>query len=210
MPLLRQRLEKMTNNDGFIDLYVGGYETWPGATHADFVLTNRGGKAFELTWSEVRYRARGISACDFDRDGIVLASGRRVDADVVVTATGLQLQALGGVAVSVDGEKVAPNERFIYRRHMLEDVPNAAWSLGYTNASWTLGADLTARSVANLLAYMRSRGYTYAYPHLGDAHMPEQPAFNLQAGYVLRGADDGFCHVEEERDRERSRNHNGY
>ncbi|BBX51164.1 hypothetical protein GCM10009645_44940 [Mycolicibacterium poriferae] len=125
----------------------------------------------------------------FDRDGIVLASGRRVDADVVVTATGLQLQALGGVAVSVDGEKVAPNERFIYRRHMLEDVPNAAWSLGYTNASWTLGADLTARSVANLLAYMRSRGYTYAYPHLGDAHMPEQPAFNLQAGYVLRGAD---------------------
>ena len=72
---------------------------------------------------------------------------------------------------------------------MLEDVPNAAWSLGYTNASWTLGADLTARSVANLLAYMRSRGYTYAYPHLGDAHMPEQPAFNLQAGYVLRGAD---------------------
>jgi len=57
------------NNDGFIDLYVGGYETWPGATHADFVLTNRGGKAFEQTWSEVRYRARGISACDFDRDG---------------------------------------------------------------------------------------------------------------------------------------------
>ena len=125
----------------------------------------------------------------FDRDGIVLASGRRVDADVVITATGLQLQALGGVALSVDGEKVAPNDRFIYRRHMLEDVPNAAWSLGYTNASWTLGADLTARSVADLLAYMRSRGYTYAYPHLGDAHMPEQPAFNLQAGYVLRGAD---------------------
>ena len=57
------------NNDGFPDLYVGGYENWPAATHADFVLTNRGGQAFEMTWSEVRYRARGVSACDFDHDG---------------------------------------------------------------------------------------------------------------------------------------------
>ena len=125
----------------------------------------------------------------FDGDGIVLASGRRLDADVVVTATGLQLQALGGITVSVGGEKVAPNERFIYRRYMLDDVPNAAWSLGYTNASWTLGADLTARSVADLLAFMRSHGYTHAYPHLGNTVMSEQPAFNLQAGYVQRGAD---------------------
>ena len=125
----------------------------------------------------------------FDGDGIVLASGRRLDADVVVTATGLQLRALGGITVSVGGEKVAPNERFIYRRYMLDDVPNAAWSLGYTNASWTLGADLTARSVADLLAFMRSHGYTHAYPHLGNTVMSEQPAFNLQAGYVQRGAD---------------------
>jgi cation diffusion facilitator CzcD-associated flavoprotein CzcO len=123
----------------------------------------------------------------FDADGIVLKSGGRLDADVVITATGLQLQALGGVTVSVDGERVEPSERFIYRRHLLEDVPNAAWCIGYTNASWTLGADMTARSVANLLSYMRSRGYTHAYPHLGAVHMPEQPAFNLQSGYVLRG-----------------------
>ena len=57
------------NNDGLIDLYVGGYETWPSATHADFILTNQGGQNFELAWSETRYRARGVSACDFDRDG---------------------------------------------------------------------------------------------------------------------------------------------
>ena len=57
------------NNDGFADLYVGGYETWPKDTFADFILTNRGGKSFEVTWSEVRYRARGVTACDFDRDG---------------------------------------------------------------------------------------------------------------------------------------------
>jgi hypothetical protein len=57
------------NNDGSVDIYAGGYESWPEATYADFILTNRGGTEFELTWSEVRYRARGVTACDFDRDG---------------------------------------------------------------------------------------------------------------------------------------------
>jgi len=124
-----------------------------------------------------------------EADGIVCKSGRRLDADVIVTATGLRLQALGGVTVSLDGEKIDPHDRFVYKRHMLDDVPNMAWCVGYTNASWTLGADLTAQSVAKLLAYMNSHGYTHAYPHLGDTDMPEQPTFNLQAGYVLRALD---------------------
>lgn len=124
-----------------------------------------------------------------DADGIVLKSGARLDADMIITATGLQLQALGGITVSLDGEKINPHDRFVYRRHLLDDVPNAAWCVGYTNASWTLGADMTAQSVANLLAYMNSRGYTHAYPHLGDTDMPEQPTFNLQAGYVMRALD---------------------
>ena len=124
-----------------------------------------------------------------DATGIVLKSGRHLDADVIVTATGLQLQALGGITVSLDGEKINPHDRFVYKRHMLDDVPNMAWSVGYTNASWTLGADMTAQSVAKLLAYMNSHGYTHAYPHLGDTDMPEQPTFNLQAGYVLRALD---------------------
>jgi cation diffusion facilitator CzcD-associated flavoprotein CzcO len=122
-----------------------------------------------------------------DEHGIVLKSGQRIDCDVIVTATGLQLQSLGGTTLSVAGEKIDPHERFLYRRHMLEDVPNAAWCVGYTNASWTLGADLTAQSFAKLLGYMNSRGYTHAYPHLGNVDMPEQPAFNLDSGYVKRG-----------------------
>jgi cation diffusion facilitator CzcD-associated flavoprotein CzcO len=122
-----------------------------------------------------------------DADGIVLRSGGRLDTDVIVTATGLQMQSFGGATISVDGQKVDPHDRFVYRRHMLEDVPNAAWCMGYTNASWTLGADLTARSVAKLLAYMNSHGYSHAYPHLGNVNMPEQPAFNLDSGYVKRG-----------------------
>jgi cation diffusion facilitator CzcD-associated flavoprotein CzcO len=121
-----------------------------------------------------------------DATGIVLRSGERIDADVIVTATGLQLQALGGVALSIDGAEFKPQDRFVYKEHLLEDVPNAAWCVGYINASWTLRADLTARSVAKLLAHMDSHGYTHAYPHLGDVPMPEKPAWNINAGYVQR------------------------
>jgi cation diffusion facilitator CzcD-associated flavoprotein CzcO len=121
-----------------------------------------------------------------DATGIVLRSGERIDADIIITATGLQLQALGGVALSIDGAEVKPQDRFVYKEHMLEDIPNAAWCVGYINASWTLRADLTARAVAKLLAYMDSHGYTHAYPHLGDVPMPEKPAWNINAGYVQR------------------------
>jgi cation diffusion facilitator CzcD-associated flavoprotein CzcO len=121
-----------------------------------------------------------------DATGIALRSGERIDADVIITATGIQLQALGGIALSVDGAEVKPQDRFVYKEHMLEDIPNAAWSVGYINASWTLRVDLTARSVAKLLAYMDAHGYTHAYPHLGDKPMPEKPAWNINAGYVQR------------------------
>lgn len=121
-----------------------------------------------------------------DATGIVLRSGKRIDADIIISATGIQLQALGGVALSVDGTEVKPQDRFVYKEHMLEDIPNAAWSVGYINASWTLRVDLTARAVAKLLAYMDAHGYTHAYPHLGDKPMPEKPAWNINAGYVQR------------------------
>ncbi|MHA3023043.1 flavin-containing monooxygenase [Mycobacterium sp. BMJ-28] len=121
-----------------------------------------------------------------DARGIVLASGARLDADVIVTATGLQLQALGGIEVSIDGERIEPTDRFVYKEHLLEEVPNMAWCVGYTNASWTLRADMTAKAVAKLLAYMDSRGYTHAYPHLGGMPMQEKSAWDINAGYVQR------------------------
>jgi cation diffusion facilitator CzcD-associated flavoprotein CzcO len=122
----------------------------------------------------------------FDQTGIVLASGRHLDADVVVTATGLQLQALGGIRIVVDGEVVDPCDRFVYKEYLIEDVPNMAWCIGYTNASWTLRADMTARAVAKLLAYMDAHGYTHAYPHLGNVAIDEKPTFDLEAGYIKR------------------------
>ena len=122
----------------------------------------------------------------FDSTGIALKSGAHLDADIVVTATGLQLQALGGVTVSIDGAEIKPQDRFVYKAHMLEDVPNLFWCVGYTNASWTLRADMTARATAKLLVHMNSHGYTHAYPHLDGEPMPEKPAWDIQAGYVLR------------------------
>jgi cation diffusion facilitator CzcD-associated flavoprotein CzcO len=124
-----------------------------------------------------------------DASGIALRSGKHIDADVIVTATGLQLQALGGITVSIDGAEIKPHDRFVYKEHLLEDVPNMAWCIGYTNASWTLRADMTAQSVARLLAYMGSHGYTHAYPHLGEVAMSEKPTWDLQAGYVQRALD---------------------
>ena len=121
-----------------------------------------------------------------DATGIVLKSGGRIDADVIVTATGLQLQALGGIGLSLDGEELKPTDRFVYKEYLLEDVPNMAWCIGYTNASWTLRADMTARAVAKLLAYMGTHGYTHAYPHLGGTPMKEKPTFDLDAGYIKR------------------------
>jgi cation diffusion facilitator CzcD-associated flavoprotein CzcO len=115
-----------------------------------------------------------------------LKSGEHLDADIVVTATGLQLQALGGVVVSMDGAEIKPQDRFVYKAHMLEEVPNLFWCVGYTNASWTLRADMTARATAKLLAHMNFHGYTHAYPHLAGEPMPEKSAWDIQAGYVLR------------------------
>jgi len=121
-----------------------------------------------------------------DATGITLKSGRHVDADIIVTATGLQLLALGGVRVSLDGAEIKPQDRFSYKAHMLDGVPNLFWCIGYTNASWTLRADMTGRSAARLIDHMKAHGYTHAYPRLGGEPMPEKPTWDLQAGYVMR------------------------
>ncbi len=123
-----------------------------------------------------------------DATGIVLKSGGHLDADIIVTATGLQLQALGGAAISLDGTEINVRDRFVYKAHMLEDVPNLFWCVGYTKASWTLRADLTARATAKLMAHMATHGYTHASPHRGDKPMPEKPSWDIAAGYVQRSA----------------------
>jgi monooxygenase len=122
----------------------------------------------------------------FTASGISLESGGKLDADIVVTATGLRLLALGGIALSVDGQEVKLPETVTYKGVMLSGVPNCAYTFGYTNASWTLRADLVAEYVMRLLRYMASRGYDQVVPVRDDAAVTTMPLLDFKSGYVVR------------------------
>ncbi len=122
----------------------------------------------------------------FTPSGITLESGRELAADIIVTATGLRLLALGGIALSVDGRQVKLPETVVYKGVMLSGVPNCAYTFGYTNASWTLRADLVAEYVMRLLRYMASRGYDQAVPVNDGPAVDALPLLDFQSGYVAR------------------------
>ena len=123
----------------------------------------------------------------FTPAGLRLASGRELAADVVVTATGLVVRLLGGIAVSVDGAAVTAAERLLYKGMMLGGVPNFALAFGYVNASWTLKADLTSRYLCRLLRHMDRHGFAVATPRpSGDEE--RQPMLEFTSGYVQRAA----------------------
>jgi monooxygenase len=122
----------------------------------------------------------------FTPNGIELESGRELEADVVVTATGLNLLFLGGMRIEVDGEELDQAKVLAYKGMMLADVPNLAFTIGYTNASWTLKADLVAEYLCRLLNYMDSNGYDACAPHLSDPSVTEEPLLDFSSGYVLR------------------------
>jgi cation diffusion facilitator CzcD-associated flavoprotein CzcO len=121
----------------------------------------------------------------FTEQGIRLASGTELEADVVVTATGLNLLAIGGMTLSVDGADIDLGRTVAYKGMMLSGVPNFALTLGYTNASWTLRSDLVSGYVCRLLTHMDQCGYQVCTPLAPDAPQRE-PIINLQSGYVLR------------------------
>jgi monooxygenase len=125
----------------------------------------------------------------FTKTGIRLASGAELEADLVVTATGLNLQLLGGIALTVDGREVSFPDTLGYKGMMFSDVPNLASAMGYTNASWTLKCDLTCEYVCRLLNHMDAHGYTQVTPRNRDASLETQPFIDLKSGYVLRSLD---------------------
>ena len=122
----------------------------------------------------------------FTEDGIELESGEKVPADVIVTATGLNLQWLGGMTLSVDGEKVNIGERFAYKGMMISGVPNLNLVTGYTNNSWTLKADLVSRYTCRLLQHLDANGYVSATPLTPTDETPG-PFLDLDSGYIRRG-----------------------
>lgn len=126
----------------------------------------------------------------FTPGGLRLRDGTELPADVIVTATGLNLLALGGLQISVDGAPLELPEHLAYRGLMLDGVPNLAMSIGYTNASWTLKCDLTCEYVCRLLNHMREQGYRQVVPVVDEADDVErQPLIDLASGYVLRSVD---------------------
>jgi monooxygenase len=122
----------------------------------------------------------------FTEAGLKLKSGAELAADLIVTATGLVLIPLGGVKLSVDGRAVDPARTFLYKGMMYSDVPNLASVFGYTNASWTLKADLVCEYVCRLLNHMDRRGFRQCTPRNADPTLEEEPWVDFSSGYIQR------------------------
>jgi cation diffusion facilitator CzcD-associated flavoprotein CzcO len=122
----------------------------------------------------------------FTETGLQLKSGAKLDADLVVTATGLKVLLLGDVKLAVDGRPIDVAKTMNYKGTMLSDVPNLAIALGYTNASWTLKCDLVCEYVCRLLNHMERNGYRSCTPRLKDSNITEEPLLGFSSGYVQR------------------------
>jgi cation diffusion facilitator CzcD-associated flavoprotein CzcO len=125
----------------------------------------------------------------FTERGIRLRSGQELPADLIVTATGLVLKALGGVELSVDGERVDLAKTMSYKGMMYTDVPNLASCIGYTNASWTLKCDLTCAYICRLLNHLEKGGYRRCTPRASDPTIRREPWIDFSSGYVQRSID---------------------
>jgi len=126
----------------------------------------------------------------FTERGIRLESGDELEADIIITATGLNVRALGGAEVAVDGQDVVFSKTVGYKGMMFSGVPNMAMAIGYTNASWTLKADLVSEYVCRLVNHMDEHGYAYVTPKAPDPSMPTLPFIDLKSNYVKRAVDD--------------------
>lgn len=124
----------------------------------------------------------------FTATGIQLKSGAHLDADIIVTATGLELQMMGGMQVSVDGQPYDPAGKMYYRGILFEDLPNFGMTFGYTNASWTLKADLTSEYVCRLLKLMDKKGVRQVTARNHDPAVRHEDMVNMTSGYIQRAA----------------------
>jgi monooxygenase len=123
----------------------------------------------------------------FTERGILLESGRELEADIIVTATGLNMLAFGHVELSVDGVPIVPSETVAFKSMLVSGVPNFAFALGYTNISWTLKVDLVCEHLCRLVADVEARGKDYVIPVLDEPGMERLPLLDFAAGYVQRG-----------------------
>ena len=122
----------------------------------------------------------------FVEKGIRLKSGKVLDADIIITATGLKVQMMGQMDISIDGKAFVPNQSMSYRGVMFENLPNMAMVFGYTNSSWTLKADLIGNWICRLLKHMDQKGVRQVTPRCTISNMQRVPFINMQSGYIAR------------------------
>lgn len=181
--LLRKLLERQLPDDVDFDTHFRPrYDPWD----QRLCLVPSGDLFKALRRHTVDIRTETIET--FTKTGIRLASGTEIEADIVVTATGLNLQAFGGARLAIDGEDVHLPDTMAYKGMMLSDIPNFVYIVGYTNASWTLKADLVCEYTVRLLRHMAKTGATVCVPRR-DPSVEEEPFLDFAANYVLRSVD---------------------
>ena len=171
---------KQVGPDVDIAHFTPDYKPWDQrlclVPNGDLFKTLRSGRASVVT----------DHIASFTETGLRLRSGAELEADLIVTATGLKLKFLGGLQIEVDGRRIEPSKTMTYKGMMGSDVPNMAFAIGYTNASWTLKCDLTCEYVCRLLNYMDKNGYTQCCPRKNDPSVTEAPLLTFSSGYVQR------------------------
>jgi monooxygenase len=178
--LIRRLTEKQLPAGFDVDMHFNPpYDPWDQrlclVPDGDLFRTLRRGEASIATGRIARFTEKGVA----------LESGEHLDADVIVTATGLNLLPMGGMSLTVDGVPVDVPERVSYKGMMLSGVPNFAMVIGYTNASWTLKADLVSQYVCRLINHLDAEGYASATP-VAPPEGADQPFLDLASGYVQR------------------------
>jgi cation diffusion facilitator CzcD-associated flavoprotein CzcO len=126
---------------------------------------------------------------EFTETGVKLASGETIDADIVVTATGLKLKIMSGLTLVVDGEQVDLATKMAYKGMMYNDVPNLAQAFGYTNASWTLKCDLTSKYVCRLIKHMDKHGFACCVARDNDSTVTRTPVLDFNSTYIVKVLD---------------------
>ena len=173
---VRRQIGKQYDSKHFTPRYNPWDQRLCFAPDADFFLAIREGRVSIVT-DEIE---------TFTEDGLLLKSDAQLKADIIVTATGLVLKLISGMQLLVDGSAVRLPKTLVYKGMMFSDVPNLAFAIGYTNASWTLKCDLASEYVCRLLNHMERKGYTVCTPRLNDADMGEEPVIDFTSGYVVR------------------------